>query len=480
MKRDLAMLTPLVAILLASCATPHAESEVAAISDAALGLAAEPAPHVNAAWWTGLGDPQLDRIMQDALSGSPRLDAAMARLREARSVVAAQKAATLPQLSADADEQYTRFSEKYIIPPPYGGSVRWIGQAQANLAWDLDFWGKQADAVTQASATADASAMDYAAARLALTGAVAQTYVELARSERLIDIAQENLEKRQAALQLVRVRINSQLASELDGQAAQTLAAQARQALVQAGGQHELILHALALLAGRGADYYATIRPTTISFDKALLLPSVLPADLVARRPDITAALARIEAAQAGREVARKDFYPDINLKGLIGPQAIGLGNLFTSGAVSYGAGAAIHLPIFEGGRLNAAHEGATARLDRAVADYNDTVLGAVREAADALALVENARAELGEQRQSLAGLAEVARLNRVRVAAGLDSRLGLIEPDIRLLQARQDEADLQAQTVISAIRLVVAIGGGFDPSDPLASVPVSSSRSNP
>jgi NodT family efflux transporter outer membrane factor (OMF) lipoprotein len=478
--RGLAAAPALAAILLAACATPDAKPQVSAIADASLGLSGTMAPDVDGAWWAGLGDPQLDRIMQDALAGNPGLDAALARLREARSFVSVQRAAALPQIGIDADEQRTRFSEKYIIPPPYGGSTRWMGQAEANLGWNLDFWGKQADAVAQARASAQASALDYAAARLALTGAVAQTYVELARAERQIAIAQANLAQRDKALQLVHARIRSQLASDLDVRAAETLAAQARQASVQARGQRELLLHALAMLAGRGADYYGSIQPTAIRFDAALPLPDVLPADLISRRPDIMAALARIESAQAGRELARKAFYPDINLKALIGTQAIGLGNLFTSGAVTYGAGAAIHLPIFEGGRLRAEHEGATARLDASVAAYNETVLGAVLEAADALALVENSRAELGEQRQALNGLTDVTRLNRVRVASGLDSRLDLIGPDIQVLQAQQNEANLQAQTLISAIRLVTAIGGGFDRANPLADAPNSSSKVNP
>lgn len=480
MMRRSAIISSLGAVLLAGCATPQAQPDVSPISAPALGLSPQVAPDVDTAWWSDLGDPQLDRIMQDALSGSPRLDAALARLWEARSYVAAQQSARLPQIGVDAEEQRSRFSEKYIIPPPYGGSTRWIGQAEVNLGWNLDFWGKQADAVAQARASADASALDYAAARLALTGAVTQTYVELARTERLIAIAEANLGQRNKALQLVQARIRSQLASELDARAAETLQAQARQALVQAQGQRELLVHTLALLAGQGADYYGTIKPAAIRFETALALPSVLPADLLSRRPDIMAALARIDAAQAGREVARKAFYPDINLKALIGTQALGLGNLFSSGAVTYGAGAAIHLPIFEGGRLRAEHEGATARLDSAIASYNDAVVGAVREAADALTLVENTRAELQEQRQALQGLSEVTRLNRVRVASGLDSRLDLIGPDIQLLQAQQNEANLQAQTLISAIRLTIAIGGGFDRNDPLAGTQQSSSRVKP
>src|SRR3546814_10507687 len=255
--------------------------------------------------------------------------------------------------------------------------------------------------------------------------------------------------------------IRSKLASDLDARAAETVLAQARQALVRAEGQRVLLVHALALLAGQGAHYYATIRATTIRLDAILPLPSTLPADLLARRPDISSAQERIAAAAAGREVARKAFYPDINLQALVGVQAIGLGNLFSDDAVTYGAGPAIHLPIFQGGKLRAEHAGATARLDEAVADYNNAILTAVREAADALAQIESSRRDLAQQQQALTGLSEVTRLNRVRVAAGLDSRLDIIGADIRLLQAQQAEANLQAQAAIHAIPLLVAIGGG-------------------
>lgn len=464
MKRELAAIPAFAALLLAGCATPGAEVEVAPVQASALGLGDTAAPGIDADWWTTLGDPQLDRIMQDALAGSPRLDAALARVRQAQALVATRRAEDLPQVTFDANEQRTRLSEKYIIPPPYGGSTQWVGQAQANLDWSLDFWGRQADAIAQARATAQAAALDHAAARLALTGAVAQTYVELARAERQIAIGKANVDQRDHALRLTRTQVESRLASTIDVRAAETLLAQARQAQVRAEGQRDLLVHALALLAGRGADYYATIQPTTIRLDTALPLPATLPADLLSRRPDVLGARASVEAAAAGREVARKAFYPNINLQALIGVQALGLGNLFTSGAGTYGAGAALHLPIFEGGKLRAEHAGATARLDEAVATYNDTVLTAVREAADALTRIANTRSDLDQQRQALHGLSEVTRLNRVRVASGLDSRLDLIGSDVRLLQAQQDEANLEAQSVLNAVQLLIAIGGGFQP----------------
>lgn len=462
--RKAASLAMSLALALAACATPNNPVAVTAIEPASLGLGADAAPLVADDWWRGLGDPQLDRIMADALAGSPRLDAALARLREARAIVDARRGEAGPQVAFDANEQRTRLSEHYIIPPPYGGSTQWQGQAQLNLSWNLDFWGRQADAIAAARDSARAAELDHAAARLALTGAVAQTYVELARAERLIALGEATVEQRQRSLALVETRIRANLASRLDARASETLVAQARLAVTQARAGRVLLVHALAQLAGRGADYYTGVGETRLALDGALPTPATLPADLLARRPDIASAQARIAAAAAGRSVARKAFYPNINLSALAGTQALGLGNLFSLDSATYGGGAAIHLPIFDGGRLKADHAAATARLDGAIAAYNDQVVTAVREAADALAKITSAHDELAQQRAATQGLADVTRLNRVRVESGLQSRLDLIAPDLALLQAQQAQVNLEADAALAAVQLIVAIGGGFDP----------------
>ncbi|GAA4760841.1 efflux transporter outer membrane subunit [Stakelama sediminis] len=464
MKRFLLSAPALAALALAGCAAPHTEVAVDAVKAPALGLSDSDAPRIDTDWWKALGDPQLDHIVDDALSGSPTLQSAMARVRLAQSALQGADAATKPQIAADANEQFERLSSVYIIPPPYGGTFRWVGQAQANLNWNLDFWGQQADAVRQARDSANAAALDYDAARLALAGSVVQTYIELVRAERQIAIAQSTVDQRSQSLHLAKVRVKSQLASNIDVQASQTLLAQAQQAVIRAKGQREQVVHALALLAGQGANYYSTIRPTQLKLDTLLPLPKALPADLLARRPDILSARARIAAAAAGRQVARKAFYPNVNLLGLVGLQALGIGNLFSSDASTYGGGAAIHLPIFEGGKLRADYEGATAKVDAAIASYNQAVLGAVRQTADALSRYHTLTGDLAEQRKAVAGLAEVRRLNNVRVSTGLNSRLDLIGSDVRLLEARQAAANLQADKAVAEIQLLVAVGGGFDP----------------
>jgi NodT family efflux transporter outer membrane factor (OMF) lipoprotein len=462
----------LTGLLLAGCATvPHDPPQVAQLQSDTLGLGAR-APAIDANWWTAFGDPQLDRLVAMGLADNPTLESALARVRAAEATVDVRHAAQLPQITADGQSTYQRFPEKYIYPPPYAGAAWPITQVQANLSWNLDLFGREKAMVAGARASAQAARLDAAAARLAISTSIAQAYVGLARSEQLIRIADGFVATRQQALRYVRSRIKNQLASQFELRQAETLLAEAEQARTRAEGQRDLLVHALAALAGRGADFYAQIAAPTLALDMPPVVPDVLPADLLGRRPDLLAGQSRIDAAVAGRRVARTDFLPNINIQALAGFAALGLGNFFDPGARTYGAGPAIHLPIFEGGKLKAEYRGATADLDQAVADYNGAVLGAVRDASDALTLVRSADKDLDDQRRIVAGLRETARLDQVRVSTGLGSRLDTIESGFRLLEAEQALAGLQSDALTRRIQLIAALGGGFDSNQPLVAAP--------
>jgi len=463
----IAKLSPLAVLLLSACAVPHSPPAVAPVAPATLGLTGPATPAIADRWWTGFGDAQLDRLVTDATAGNPTLAAALARVAQAQAVLAGRDAANGPDLTLDGSAQVARLSGRYTIPPPFAGSVRFVGQAQANLNWNLDLFGRQKAAIEGARASTQAAALDLAAARLAIAGSVVQTYIDLARAETEAGIARRTIETRQDSLRLVNIRIRNRLASNLQATAAQTLLAQAQTALVRAEGTRALATNALAALAGRGPEYAAAIRPATLNVDAALPLPAQVPADLLARRPDIAAGLARIDAAAAGRQVARRAFYPNVNLAALAGFQAVGLGNLFSLDAGTAGAGPAIHLPLFDNGRLKADLAGATAALDLATADYNDRVVGAVREAADAIAMIGNLAQQRARTAEVVRGFGETNRLNAIRVASGLDSKLDLVDNDVRLLDAELAQANLAAEAARQRVALVLALGGGFIPQEP-------------
>src|SRR5580698_8947582 len=340
-------------------------------------------------WWTGFNDPQFDHLMQLTLAQNPSLAQAMARVREAQSLADVARSGLLPALDFNGHETRERLSGHDPIPKPYPGTTQWQGSVGVNLSWNIDFWGRQAALLNEARAQATAVALNVASARLALSGAVAQTYIDLYRNNALADVAEQSAAQRQRILEITRTRVGSGLDTNVELREASGAVPEAQVQWLQARAAAELDTHQLATLSGRGAVAYVQVRRPTLDPAAILPLPAALPADLLGHRPDVLAARSRIEAARAGRAAAKAAFYPDINLAALAGTSSIGVfSNLFQGAARTYGAGPAIHLPLFDAGRLRAQYRGSTAEIDDAVSAYNESVLQAVRQTSDQLTLV--------------------------------------------------------------------------------------------
>ena len=455
-------------LLLSACVLPPRDTPaVQAIAEDSLGLAGAASPAVPQDWWKAFGDPQLDRLVQDTLNDNPSLAQALTRVQSAQAQAYAAGAGRLPGVTLDGDETRQRFSEHYYIPPPYAGSAVWLGQLGVNLGWDLDFWGRQARLIEQARDQAQAAQLDHAASRLALSGALAQAYVDLYRAHELGAIATAAVRQRETILQLTQNRVRAGLDTEAELHSAEALLPQARSASLQSEAARQLAVHRLAALSGHGAERYDSIVAPQLQLDAALPLPEQLPLDLLARRPDVRAARLRVDAASAGVEAARAAFYPDISLRALIGYQAIGLDKLLDKNSAIWGVGPAVHLPLFEARRLKGAFRGAAAERDAAVAAYNDTVLKAVREAADELTLNDSTAAQLAEARTRATAAEAAYRLSERRYAAGLSSQLQLLGAETQWLDARRELISRQADLAVTRVTLLLTLGGSFDPHTP-------------
>ncbi|WP_419825066.1 efflux transporter outer membrane subunit [Sphingomonas sp.] len=454
--------TLIASLLAAACATPRDTPRVGQATSGTLGLGTA-STAINAEWWRAFGDPQLDRLIAMALAGNPSLDEALARIRVAAAQAEGERESLKPQVTGAGQLNRARVGDKFA-PPPIGGHDTNIAIALGNLSWDLDLFGRRRALVARAAATAQAARLDAAQARLAVSVSLAQAYVGLARADKLVAVTGDFVATRRQAVGFVQSRIRNQLASQFELRAAETLLAEAEQARTQAVGQREVLVHAIAALAGRGADFYPRIVSPALALDRAPPVPATLPADLLGRRPDLLAGRARIDAAVQGRKAAAAAFLPDISISALAGLTAVGLSNVVSGGAFTYSVGPAVTLPIFEGGRLRAQYRSATADLDAAVASYNDAVLGAVREAADAISTVRAGDRALQDQDHIVAGLRGTVALDEVRFRNGLGSRLDAIDSGFRLLEAEQALVGFQADALTRRVQLVAALGGGFDP----------------
>jgi outer membrane protein TolC len=170
------------AAVLAGCVTPPKEDpHPGKLVNADVGLTGAAVEPVAENWWDSFQDPQLDRLMRQGLKDSPTLAQAQARVGAALAQVQSEQAGLAPKVNFGASSLYQRAPENYFIPPPLAGHTSWVSQAGATLSWDLDFWGKQADAAHRARDLAQSAQLDEDDAQLMLAGAIAQTYIELYR-----------------------------------------------------------------------------------------------------------------------------------------------------------------------------------------------------------------------------------------------------------------------------------------------------------
>ena len=175
----------------------------------------------------------------------------------------------------------------------------------------------------------------------------------------------------------------------------------------------------------------------------------------------------RVRAATYGRAAADADFYPNIDLTAALGFLAIGFNNLFSSDALTAGVGPAVHLPIFDAGRIRAQYARATADLDAAVADYNAIVVGAVRQTADALTEVASLADQRAQQKLALESAERAFNLASERYRLGLSGQIPMLTAEATLREARHQMAGLVAQSTSQRVTLLLSIGGGFTNENP-------------
>ena len=453
------------AALLAGCVLPPKESpHPQSLESDRVGLSGVAVEAAADGWWSSFQDPQLDRLIRAGLKDSPTLTQAQARVAEALAQSQSAQSALLPHANLDASALYQRAPQNYLIPAPLAGHSFWMAQAGATLGWDADFWGKQANAVHRAQALTESARLDVDNAKLMLAGAITQAYVELYREDALADIAQRSEEQRQNILNITRRRVAAGLDTRLELRQAEGQLPQARVARAQAQAAADLAIHRLAVLTGTGAEAYAAIERPVFKVEAVLPVPTALPINLLARRPDVLAARLNVAAADAQRLSDKAAFYPDVNLQGLAGIGAFGLNNLVQWSARGYGAGPVISLPLFDGGRLRAQYRGSEAQLDAAVADYNETVLHAVQQTADQITQLDALARERLDQQQTLEANEAAYQLAEERYKAGLASYLSVLNAETQVLTARQTMVDILAGQAVARVTLLLAVGGSFDP----------------
>jgi NodT family efflux transporter outer membrane factor (OMF) lipoprotein len=388
----------------------------------------------------------------------------VARVRRAEAEAQRVGAARLPSIGAEAESGLRRQSGNNGIPAQFlPDGWKDYGQSSLSFGFDLDLWRRNRTAYAAATSEARAAMVDAAQARLLLSVAITAAYAELGRHYRERDNAAVTLANRRSMRDLVAERQSNGLDNLASLRRADAEVALAEQDLAAADENIGIRRNQLAALLGAGPDRGTSITRPPLAPSTPGGVPAGVTTDLIGRRPDIVASRERVEAAAGRVKVARTGFFPSINLRAMIGLQALGLGNLVDSASLFGSVGPAISMPIFQGGALRAQYGSAEAAYDEAVANYNQTVVTAYQQVTDAVTQRDAADKRLHTARTALSASEDALGLVRTRYEAGLASYFDVLASERGVQDLRVAVIGLETYERGATLAMIRALGGGFD-----------------
>ncbi|TQI81867.1 NodT family efflux transporter outer membrane factor (OMF) lipoprotein [Serratia fonticola] len=464
--------TPLFAmLLLAGCASTDNISPQSELMDPQHLQLAQPKVSslaISPQWWRSLNDPQLDTLMTQTLQRSPSLKQAAARVREAQSVVGEANAANGPNLDLNGSINRQRISQNTnlgfgYLPNPVYESSNSLG---VNLAYEFDWWGKYRNQVNAAKAQVDAARAEQAQAALTLTSSVASAYYQLQANYALEKVLQQEVDNNQRLADLRQTQYKAGIYGVEVPQQTQAQADSAKQQIIQLQSQIEQLKHQLAALAGLGPNAMQSLHPVALPAENLLAPKGELTADLLGKRPDIAAQRQLVESYSQRVSAARKEFYPSLSISAFAGLTTTNVGgtspNLFEAASQAWSVVPAISLPIFHAGALRSKLGEESALYDQAVESYNQTILNAVQETADAITIQQSSNQQLQQAASASQSMQEVYRVSNAKYQAGIIGRDELLTSQTQLLQQQQAELKASSNLMQAKIGLVRALGGGY------------------
>jgi NodT family efflux transporter outer membrane factor (OMF) lipoprotein len=413
-------------------------------------------------WWTGFHDPLLESLVSRAVEGSLDLKISTARIREARAARGIAAAAQLPQVSASGGYQRFKLESSNPLSRLAGTSARDIFQAGFDASWEIDIFGgvrRDQEAALAQVQSAEESREDVL---VTLVADVARNYIELRGTERQIAILDQTVVAQKDSLDLARARFDSGMGAELDVARAEGLlaaTASQRPALEVLRRQSAFRIGVLlgrepeALLAELDAP--GTLPPAPPE------VPSVLPSQLLTRRPDLRRSERELAAATARIGVATADLFPRFNLAGGFGRRSNDLGELNASNQF-WNAGLGFQWPIFAGGRIHANIRVQEARQEQALLQYRKAILIALEEVENALSAHARELQRQESLRASVAANRRALELATERYTGGLENYLAVLDAQRSMYAAQDQLVQSERNTAVALIAIYKALGGGW------------------
>ena len=414
-------------------------------------------------WWQRFGDAQLDALEEQAVRNNPTLALASTRLAQARAALSATSAAVLPQVGLNERAARQRISanrpQSNYNSPNFATTQNDL-VLQMSVGYELDLAGRVQRSVEAGQALLGQSAADFENTRLLLTADLASNYFNLRAIDTELDVLARAIALQRRALGFVNARREGGAGTGLEVAQQQALLDSTLVQVEVLQRQRSVYEHALATLAGVPAPQFtlgADLRPLAPP-----AVPLGVPSDILERRPDIAAAERAMAAANAQIGIARAAFFPSITLGSTLGAEGRALSMLFDAPSMLWTAGLSAAQVLFDGGRIKANIDFATAGHAGAVANYRRVVLGAMQEVEDGitgLAALDRASAQAA---LAVASARRVLDMSRARYEGGASTYLDVISAQQALLASERQATQLLGQQLLTSVFLVKALGGDW------------------
>lgn len=418
---------------------------------------------IPADWYSLFQSQTLDELVRRALHDSPTVEAAKAALRSAQATYQAERGTLLlPGADAQGGVTRERVSGAAFGSPNSPATTFTLYNAAVNVSYRLDLFGGSRRQVEEYRAQTDYQRWELEAANLTLTGNVVTTAFDVASLRGQLEAVRDVVAAETEQLKLVQRQFEVGAASKTDVLSQQAQLAQAEAVVPGLEKSYAQAQHRLAVLAGAAPGDAAIPDFTLGNFTLPTELPVTVPAKLVRQRPDVQAAEAQLHQATAAVGVATANLLPQLNLTGAIGTQSVTAGGLFGAGTGTWSAGASLLQPLFHGGELRYRRRAAVADLERADAQYRQTVLAAMQEVADTLRALEADARGLRAQVEAERSASNAFEIAKKQFAVGAVSYVNVLNSQRLYLQARQSRVQAEAARYADSAALFQALGGGW------------------
>jgi NodT family efflux transporter outer membrane factor (OMF) lipoprotein len=432
-------------------------------------------------WWVGFNDPELVRIVQQALAQNLDLAASMARVNQARAVASGSSAQLLP--TVDLDGSVTR--EHQSVLSPFGSIANTVPGYKRNTtdyavgpaaSWEIDLFGGLRRGAAAAKDEEQAAEADGAGTRISVAADAADAYFQIRGYQSRLAIAQQQIDDDEHLLQLVQDQLNAGVASVREISEAQALLKQAQASVPPLRIGLEVQLNRLDVLMGvQPGTYATTLQPVTEIASMPAIPGDEQPVDVLRRRPDVIAAERRLAASNERIGAAISDYYPKISLSGALGLDSISAANMFTGRAFQGVGSGALVWRIFDFGKINAEVAQAHGANAEALAEYRQSVLRAAEDVEDSLTVLAQTKIHVDELQGEVEALQKARDLSEQSYKAGSIALTDVLDADRQLLSARDEWVANRVDTARSAVGVFRAFGGGWDVPPAPNSVAVSS-----